>query len=440
MTISEQPMGSVVLTTKTELRTGFLPWLYWGVAAFFFFVEYFVRVSPGVMAEDLMRELNVTAMALGSLSAFFYYAYLGMQVPVGVLVDRFGPRLLLIFATALCACSSVWFAQATSVGSASIARFCLGFGSSFAFVGALKLATSWLPARYWGILVGITQGIGMLGACVGEAPMAAAVEMWGWRQTMLYIAMLQGAMCLFIMLVVRDRASSTTQLASAKRTNKEGIFKSLGVVLSSPQTWFNALFSGLLFAPTALFGELWGVTFLTSTSSVSTHEAATAVGLIFIGWTIGGPAVGWFSDKIKRRKPIMYVSALSGLILLPFIVFFSASSPQWMIASALALYGFFNSGLVASYAVCTEINPKHVSGVALGFTNMASVIIGALFQPIVGALLDWQWDGSLANGTPIYAAETFRNTMLVMPLCSLGALLCAFKVQETYCLPLEDRE
>jgi len=418
--------------------SSFLPWLYWGVAAFFFFVEYFVRVSPSVMADDLMRELNVTALALGSFSAFFYYAYLGMQVPVGVLVDRFGPRMLLTLATFLCAISSYWFAHTDSVASASAARFILGFGSSFAFVGALKLGTSWLPAKYWGIIVGITQGLGMLGACVGEAPMASAVEFWGWRHTLEIISVLFLCMSAFIFFVVRDKSAKLDQVRN-NAPAAEGIFKSLGVVLRNPQTWYNAMYAGLLFAPTALFGELWGVTFLTSSSTLSLHEAATGVGLIFIGWTLGGPAVGWFSDKTKRRKPTMYISALSGLLILPFIVFFPDAMPV-IIYTMLFMFGFFNAGLVASYAVCTEINPKNVAGVALGFTNMASVIIGALLQPVVGGLLDWQWDGLIQNGTPIYSSLAFKNAMMVMPVASLLALLCAFKVKETFCLPLENRE
>jgi len=415
-----------------------LPWLYWGIAAFFFFVEYFVRVSPSVMADDLMRELNVTALALGSFSAFFYYAYLGMQVPVGVLVDRFGPRLLLTLATLLCAISSYWFAHTESVASASAARFILGFGSSFAFVGALKLGTSWLPAKYWGIIVGITQGLGMLGACVGEAPMAKAVAHWGWRHTLEIIAVLFVCMSIFIAVVVRDKSSKLHHVRN-NAPDAEGIFKSLAIVLKNPQTWLNALFAGLLFAPTALFGELWGVTFLTSSSEMSLHEAATAVGLIFIGWTLGGPAVGWFSDKTKRRKPTMYISALSGFLILPLIVYFPHAEAIFVYAM-MFLFGFFNAGLVASYAVCTEINPKNVAGVAIGFTNMASVIIGALLQPVVGGLLDIQWDGVIQNGAPIYSALAFQNAMLVMPCVSLLALICAFKVKETYCLPLEERE
>src|SRR5688572_11451641 len=155
-------VNNISLKELPIMRAKSYPWIVWGLAAAFFFSEYFARVAPGVMVPDLMRDFKVTALTLGSLSAFFYYAYVGMQVPVGILVDRFGPHRLLTVATVLCSAGCLLFASAQSVSLAEAGRFLMGFGASFAFVGTLKLAAVWFPASQFGLLAGLTQALGML--------------------------------------------------------------------------------------------------------------------------------------------------------------------------------------------------------------------------------------------------------------------------------------
>ena len=130
------------------LQHPYYPWLVWGLAASAFFIEYFVRVAPGVMVDSLMHDFKVQALALGSLSAFFYYTYVGMQIPVGILVDRFSLRWLLTSMIFLCGLSSLIFAMTTHLEIAAFARLMMGFGAAFAFVSALKVAAVWFPAPH----------------------------------------------------------------------------------------------------------------------------------------------------------------------------------------------------------------------------------------------------------------------------------------------------
>lgn len=428
-----------LLKNSRVIKKQFSPWLIWGLGAAFFFVEYFARVAPSVMVSDLMRDFAVDALALGTLSAFFHYAYVSMQVPVGILVDRYGAHRLLTVMCFLCGLGCLLFAAAKSVWIADLGRLLMGFGAAFAFVGSLKLAAVWFPASRFGLLAGLTQALGMLGAAVGSAPMSFAVYHLGWRMTMLLIAGIFLLLAIFIGFIVRDKPANAS-LAHEPLASDKNVLAGLVKVLSNPQSWWNALYAGLIYAPTAAVAELWGVTFVRQAYHLSLPMAATAVSLIFIGWGVGGPITGWFSDKIQRRRPIMFVSAFMCLAFFLLILYLPSHTPMGVLFVVMFFYGVSNTGLVASYALAGEINPRRIAGTSVAFANMASVIIGAFFQPLIGWVLDLNWHGEMANGAPIYSPYAFRLAFLIIPICLGVCCFITFFIKETYCQSVESRE
>ncbi|CAN5368164.1 MFS transporter [soil metagenome] len=417
----------------TKLRS---PWLIWGLGAGFFFAEYFARVAPSVMAPHLMATFHVDALALGSFSALFYYSYVSMQIPVGVLVDRYGPHRLLTFMALICTVGTLMFSFAHDFHIAELGRLLTGFGAAFAFVGSLKLASVWFPPTQFGLLAGITQALGMLGAAVGQAPMALAVTAIGWRNTLFVVAVIFLLLAIAIGFFVRDTPTYQQQSKGTK-TVGPNLWTSLSTVLANPQSWINAAYAGLVYAPTAAFAELWGVSFLQRAYGFTLSQAAMAVGGIFIGWGIGGPLMGWLSDKIQRRRPIMMASALLGSIFITAAIY----APHLTVSQAFILllaYGISNTGVAISYALSCEINPRSVAGTSMAFANMASVLIGAGFQPLIGLLLVLHWDKAMVQSIPIYSAANFRTALMLLPLCSLLGVIFAWWVQETYCRTLED--
>ena len=413
------------------LQHPYYPWLIWGLAASAFFIEYFARVAPGVMIDSLMRDFKVQALALGSLSAFFYYTYVGMQIPVGILVDRFSLRWLLTSMIFICGLGCLIFASTTHLGVAALARLMMGFGAAFAFVSALKVASVWFPAQQFGLLAGLTQAIGMLGAAVGQMPMAYLVVHLGWRETLFLIAGLMILLSATVAILVRDRVKPVT-LVIAKKSLMHSPCSGLVKVLKNPQSWWNALFAGLLFAPTAALAELWGVKFFRQTYHLSNEIAAMGIGLIFIGWTLGGPLTGCISDRIKRRKVILILSACFSLLFASLFIMLP-HLPLGILFSLLFLYGLANTGVATAYAVASEINPQAIAGTSVAFANMASVIIGAGFQPLIGWLLEKKWDGSLVDGLAFYSNADFRSALSILLLSLLLAVLVACGIKETYC-------
>lgn len=428
-TIETASVRGKSLMVLSKLR--FSPWIIWGLGATFFFAEYFARVAPSVIANDLMRDFQVNAAALGTMSAFFYYAYLGMQIPVGMLVDRFGPQRLLTIMALLSALSCMLFGSAQSIGAADASRFLFGFAASFAFVGSLKLATMWFPPERFGLLAGLTQALGMVGASM-SGPVSYLVAVVGWRHTLWIMAAVFLALAVLIGMLVKDKPAQELPHIDIEPKTKEGLLFGLRKVFSNPQSWWNALYAGLVYAPTAAFGELWGPSFLQRTYNLDNHMATLAVGAIFIGWGVGGPIIGWLSDKILLRRPIMLVSALTGFILMS-IVIYTNSLPIPLLFLCLFLFGVSNTGVATAYAVASEINPHRVAGTSMAFANMASVIIGACFQPVIGWLLDLQWNGQMQDGIRLYTAENFHYALSFLPVCLLLGFFCAFLVRETHC-------
>lgn len=414
-----------------------LAWLVWGLAAAYFFADYFARVSPGVMTAQLQQAFDVSAAGLGSLSAFFYYPYLLMQIPVGLIVDRKSIRGILTVMALLTALGCIVFGLADHLYVGFVGRLLIGFSAAFAFVSALRLAAAWFPASRLGLLAGLTQALGMLGAAVGEAPVSLMVSSIGWRETMGVMASVFVVLAVLIYRYIQDRPPH--QRAQVKHPSLQlSIGLSLKYVLSNPRTWYNACFAGLVFAPTAVIGEFWGPAFLQFGRGFSAHAAAFANGLIFIGWGIGGPLTGWLSDRLGKRKPLMMASAGCGLLITSILIF-TPSLSYWHICILLFLYGLTNTGVSLAYAVSTEINPYRVVGASIAFTNMSSVIIGASLLPVVGKLMDsyayrhHMQDTVLAQ----MGLNAFQHGLWVLPLCSMLALVCCFFIKETYCRPMK---
>lgn len=397
-------------------------WFMWALCAAFFFVEYFARVSPSVMVHELMSQYHITAVGVGSLSAFFYYAYVGMQLPVGLLVDQYGPQRLLSIMAASCAVGCVIFAYANHYLLGQLARFMMGFGAAFAFVGTLKIAMMWLPRRNFGLIAAMTQAIGMFGAASGEGPLRGVVQSIGWNHTMLGIALVLAILSIAIAIFVKDRKADLHQTDLNNAFLQ--LFRSLKTVLACRATWKNAFYVGLLYAPTGAFAELWGVSYLHQSDHISQQHAAAAISMLFVGIGVCGPFVGWLSDRTNRRVAIMRTSAILSFVTMLIILYVPMRGATLMVLTFL--YGACNTGLSVSYAFASELKPAQFGGTAVAFANMASVIIAGFLQPVLGLMLDLFWRGKMLGAARIYDAYDYHRAMLILPCCLLAAVMMSF--------------
>lgn len=405
--------------------------LFWMLGALFYFYGFFQRVAPSVMVEELMREFSASAAVLGNLSAFYFYAYASIQLPVGLIVDRFGPRRALTAAALLCGLGSLLFGLAATLPAAYAGRLLIGAGAGFTWVGALKIISIWFPPRRFALMSGLTLMLGMIGAVAGQAPLAELVQAFGWRDILLAAALFIAVLAVLIWFVLpsapraREPKSTTAPLSS------------LMAVLKRRQSWIVSVFGAMMTAPMLAFAGLWAVPFLIMRYGIERPDAAFTASFVFIGWGIGAPLLGWLSDHMERRKPVMLFSGLTAMISMSAIIYL----PQLPLAAVTLLClvnGIGSGGMVLCFAAGRESNAPDSAGAVAGFVNMAVMSTGAIFQPLIGWLLDRNWDGLLSEGARVYGPSAYETALTTLPLCGAGAVLAALLMRETFCRPLEE--
>ena len=386
-----------------------LPWCMWGLGALFFFYGFFQRFAPSVMTDPLQREFALDGAAVGNLSAFYFYAYAGMQVPIGLIVERFGPRRLLTFGALVCAAATAGFALAESAWLATLCRFLVGFGASFSFVCAITLAARWFPPQRFAQFVGLTMMAGMVGGLLAQGPLGLAVEAFGWRSSLLATAGVGLALAAALWLVVRDWPSGSPH-AEARHESWAGLVPALGRVLTRAQNLLLCLVSAAMTAPMLSFAGLWGVAWLMQTKGYSRPEAGATASILLFGWAVGSPIAGWLSDRLGRRKPVLQAGCLLALLaLLP--ILYLADPPRLLLWTSFALTGAAGGAMSVAFALARSANPASDTSAAFGFLNGAVVASGAVFQPLIGFLLDRGWDGREEAGVRLYSAATYEAAL-----------------------------
>lgn len=407
-------------------------WIIWGIAALFYSYEFFLRISPTVMVDDLMQAFHVDGAVLGSLSAFYYYAYASMQIPTGILLDRFGIRRLLTIAAIFVATGSFAFSHTHSLWVAELGRVITGMGSAFAFIGTVKLVRNWFSHELLAIVIGLTNTLGIIGAISGELPLAEFVDHIGWRQSLFVAGCVGALIALLITLVIRDHPKTPEFCVEGNCDDKTllpNFWQGLLIIIKNPKNWLIALFAGLMVAPISAFTELWSVPFLMQSHHVTKEGAASLSAAMFIGIGVGGPLHGLWSGFLGSRAIALKLGALGALLCLSAVLYLSIPYMPVLIV-LLFLFGFFTSTMLLCFAINAENNPLWATGVAIGFTNMLVMAGGAIFQPLVGHFLD-----VLSGSTPQHVVQhfttgQFRLALTVLPVCNLLALLFAFLIKD----------
>lgn len=404
------------------------------LATSFLLYEFILQVSPSVMTEALMYDLGLSAAGLGTTMAFYYYAKTAMQLPAGILFDRFGPRILLTIATLTCAVGALTFGIATEPSAAAIGRFLMGAGSAFAFTGGLVLIANWFPPHYFAVLTGIVQLSSCIGATAGQVPLVPILNQWGWRNTSNGLGIIGIILAVLIWLIVRDAPQQKPRQSNSKTSLKQE-YKKLMQVLNNRQTWWIALYSFMVWAPMTAFVGLWAIPFLTKAYSLTEQQATIACSIIWLTNGVGSILLGWWSDNIKQRRLPLTASASLGIISLSLLIYYPLSPIIFYIS--LFMIGLASTGQALAFGVVKDNNRAEVTGTAIGFNNMAVVASGAAFQPLLGFLLGWSWDGQLDYlNNAIYSVNTYQKAFILLPLCYLGAVLIShFLLRETHCRP-----
>lgn len=410
----------------------------WSFGACFYLMGFFHRVAPAVITGELMRDFSISAAVLGNLSAFYFYSYVAMQIPTGILADTWGPRRLLTLGTLVAALGAVLFAVAPNIIWAMVGRLLIGGSVAVAFVCLLKLAASWFAPNRFAMVSGLALFCGIVGAVCAGTPLRILVDHIGWRQVTLLTALVTLVVGICTWIFVRDcpeekgyRNFLTSKVTSPSKKGN-GILADLLQVFSYRNTILLFLIPGGIVGAVLTFSGLWGVPYLIALHNISPTEAATLTSALLVAWALGGPVFGWLSDRLNNRKRLYLVgcgTAVAGWTVILLVHSISLTT----LIPILLVTGFASGCMIISFAFVKESVPIHLAGTVSGVINMGVMMGPMILQPAVGWVLDRLWKGEMQMGIRIYDIGAYRSGFsLTLVWLALSFILLVF-TRETDC-------
>jgi sugar phosphate permease len=397
------------------------------------------RVAPAAISAELQQAFATSGATLGFLAASYFYIYTVMQVPIGVLADTLGVRRLVTMGGLIAGAGSILFGMAGTFALAASGRFLVGLGVSAMFIAMLKINALWFRERHFGTLTGVTVLIGNLGAVLAAAPLVWVVGFTGWRAVFVALGVFSLLLATLTWFLVRDKPADAG-LPSMRELDGlaphpphlgrwwHGLLEVLRNRDLWPPFWPALGVGGSLFT----IAGLWGVPYLRDVHHMTLSQAALHTSLLLAGFAVGGFTVGMLSDRLGRRRPVILAGVVLYLLCLLPLVWRTPLASPWGEMLFLTM-GLGAAGFTLTWAVAKELNRPALSGTATSVVNTGVFLGVAVFQPLLGWILDRGWDGRVTAGARVYEPESYQWCMGVLFATSLAGLVGAFLTRETHC-------
>jgi sugar phosphate permease len=419
-----------------------LAFFVWGLAALFYLLGFFFRVTPGVLNQELMRDFDLNAVMLGNMAAFYYYAYAAMQVPTGIANDRYGPKTLIVVGACACGLGGMLFASADSFAAAAAGRALMGVGHGMAWVSMLSLAAAWFAPAQFGLMSGLSLAVGTLGAVLAQAPLRIAADAFGWR-AVIFAAGVVGIVLAALALIFIKRDPSERGYRSYTKAHDtplstSDVLKGLVKVWRYRNTAWLFLVPGGICGALLTFTTLWGTPFLVQHHDMSTKQASYVIAAMLVSFSAGAIVFGKLSDAWQQRKSPILIGAI--IMIIGFgLLAWRPGAPTVLLIAALVAAAFGSGSMVVGFAFAKESVPAQLAGTATGVHNMG-VMTGTLIQlPLLGAILDSRWSGVLLGGVRQYDLAAFKLAFAVLFVWIVVSTFSLMLARETDAKPYRER-
>ena len=418
-------------------------WLSLCLGIAFYFSGFFHRMVTAVMADRLMADFNIGAASLGNFSSFYYYSYVAVQIPTGILADYWGPRKLLTAGALLSSFGAFIFASASFIEMANIGRLIIGASMGVAWVSILKLSTRWFKSEQFAVVTGFALCLGILGALSAGVPLRLLMNLFGWRSIIFGAGIMTLIISFAIWIFVRDDPaqkgydSYATDSNTSNHKPKNSILIDLLNIFRYRNTWILALVPACLIGPVLTFAGLWGIPYLTTHYELTPVKSASLISILLIACALGAPVLGTLSERAGRRKPIYFYALCISLIgWIP--ILFIQDIPLWLIIVLFGIVGFASSAIVVGMAFVKESVPLAFAGTVSGISNMGMEMGPMMLQPAIGLVLDFKWTNIVENGIRIYDLDAYRLAFSVMIAVSILGTLLITLARETFCQQMQE--
>jgi len=376
----------------------------WAVGMLAYTIAVFHRASLGVASVQAGERFHIGASLLAVLSVAQLAVYAAMQIPAGVLLDRFGSRRLLAVGAALMGTGQLVFALADNVQLAVLARLLIGLGDAVTFISVLRLVAMWFPPRRNPIMVQLSGVIGQLGAVASAVPLVYALHSLGWTATFLIGAGLGLAATALVVLALRDRPADvgTEPVALSPAGVRAGLRASWAQPGTRLGLWthFTTQFSGMVFL------LLWGYPFLVAGQGLAPATAGLLLTTLTLTAIAAGPVIGLLCGRHPFRRSAMVLAiTISSAVAWAVVLLWPGRAPIWLLITLVVVLAINGPGSMIGFDYARTFNPASRIGGATGIVNVGGFVASITLIVSVGVVLDLLTPASAGTR---YSLDAFR--------------------------------
>ncbi|OPL11218.1 MAG: hypothetical protein AVO34_08990 [Firmicutes bacterium ML8_F2] len=429
-------MSKKLLTAENAFRrTRIIMWL---LLVMLHLITSFHRVSFNVVADLLTAEFNLTGALLGNLAAAYTYMYVIMQIPGGILVDRLGSRRIALLTGLAMAAGSILIGLAPTAGFVFVGRMLIGFGGSVVLINIFKFQAAWFRASEFATMSGLALLFSTGGALLAAAPLAMAVSAVGWRGSFIYFGIFTVPIALACFMVVRNtprkKFVSAAEALIGEIEHDEPRTVNVAViagVLGNRRLWVPFLINFGTYGGFVVFAGTWGISYLVHGYAMSIEQASGFMTVAYLGYMVGAPAAGYFSDRCGSLKiPVVILVSCNVIFWLALAAWPGGLLPCWLLYVLCTVIGFGGAATVLSFPMARAVSSPGYTGLVTAAVNIGVFLGMAILQPLFGYVLDRGWAGTLFDGARIYPVTAYRLGFLVALLFAVVALVAALCYKE----------
>ncbi|MGE3319611.1 MAG: MFS transporter [Candidatus Berkiella sp.] len=399
--------------------TRLLPWFMWVFPLAFFAFQFILRLFPGLVISEFYAKYHISAVDYGLFASLYYFGYASMQIPVALLLDKIGPRIVISLSALLCAFSTWLLVASSSWELALVSRFLIGVGSVVGFLGTSKVISQWFPQNRYAQLVGLSFSFGLLGAVYGGRPVSFMIDQLGWQEVAKLLSLTALALGVLTFLFLRGKNTPQEEQYPVVSSLKQLFSYKPLIVLA----FANLLMVGALEG----FADVWGVSYLMSARGIAKGEAAGFTTYIFVGMLFGGPILGFFAEKFKAHHSVILFAGMAMAVLMTVVLLFNPYLSDYALIALMFLTGILCCYQVVIFAVGAQLVPIHLMGITIALLNCINMFGGSFFHSMIGALMDYYDPNTLVDGVRVYSLEAYTYALCMIPICSLlGAALVLY--------------
>ncbi len=410
------------------VNNALMPWIVSFAASLFFFYEFIQGNMFASIADNIMHDFQIQADKMTYLSSIYYVSNVIFLFVAGMLLDRFSTKKTILVAMLLCVLSTFLLAYSHSFYLALFCRFVTGIGSAFCFLGPIRVASRWFPPQRMALVTGAIVTVAMTGGMLAQYPLTKLVVHVGWRDALVKVGWLGVAMLIFMIYWIKDRPNQTS---AHSMPHKIDLLTAAKRAYLNIRTIRAALYSSLMNMAVAVFGAMMGSLYLIQRLGVDKEDASMVNSMLFLGAIIGGPFIGWCSDRLGLRILPMKIGALLSLLVILGILYLPVSIVGMSIL--FFLLGFFTAAQIISYAYVAECSPPAMTAMAVSIVSILVQGGYIVYQNLFSTLLIHHGGMHMVDGVPVYSFGDYQAAAIILPIGLAVSLFAIMRLKETYC-------